>query len=115
MSKNIYKLYALKISKGNIAQAEKTRFHRITADYVLIYTAEEQPKNSVEISEAETNRLTSRDKGWLFDCNYIIINEETAKHKDDIINGLDEKMAQLEDALVKEREKLNGGTNQSDE
>lgn len=110
-----YRLYALRVNSKSIEAAGGERFHRVTPDYVLIYTDKGQPENSVEITKDEVGRLTDGDSEWLLGCNVVIINEETVNNIEDIKDSLSAKVEQLEEALAKEKAKLNGRKNQSNE
>lgn len=85
--KRIFKLYAFINNDNSISLAEKNRFSRITAQYVLVYTddektIEDKAKHSyIIIRENDTNRLSKGDKEWLTSCNLEIIFEEAAKNQ----------------------------------
>jgi hypothetical protein len=110
--KRIFKLYAFINNDNSISLAEKNRFSRITAQYVLVYTddektIEDKAKHSyIIIRENDTNRLSKGDKEWLTSCNLEIIFEEAAKNQDVILQSMDETLKKLEQALEEEKIKL---------
>lgn len=104
-----YGLYALKVNAENMELASRQRFNRITPGYILIYTADGAPENSVGVCGEDIHRLGSGDTGWLFDCNIALITEEAAKQAQAIAQELDDKMSGFEAALEEERARLEGG------
>lgn len=104
-----YRLYANNVTDFNITIAEKNRFNRITADYLLVYTPDKM-KNWPEITDDTVNILTDTDRKWLFECNMILISEEMAKEGSDFGVDMQRTIDELEKALKREREliKTNG-------
>lgn len=109
--KKKYNLYALRNNEQNMELAGKHRFSRVTAKYVLIYAEdlgiidECSTSSYIIIRESDTNRLTERDREWLYSCNLTIIFEEAAKHEDVILNNINDTLNKLEEALQSEAEK----------
>lgn len=107
--KIVYKLYALEMKRETIELAGTERFSRVTPFYVLIYTAGDAPKDSIELSGSETKRLSDEDERWLLDCNIVILREETEKREPEIIKDLSDRVERLEAALAAKRKELEGG------
>lgn len=100
-----YKLYAVGVTPDNIKEVSSERFCRITPFYILVYTAGNPPKDSVEMTQTETHRLSEQDEQWLYDCNIVILAEEAKKHETEIAADMAERLARLEAALKEEKEK----------
>ena len=98
MEKTVYRLYALPVNSQTVAEAQAHRFARITPLYLLIYSVG-TIADSVEITEAELDRLTSADRDWLLGCNLIIIAEDAKAREKEISITLGEKIERLEQAL----------------
>lgn len=105
----VYLLSAMRPTKGNIAEARKRRFQRITPDYVLVYDGE-IPKNAVEIKADDLSELSTQDMNWLQRCNYELLNEFVSDHKEstwkafqDFIQELKEKVKEEIDQAEKEK------------
>lgn len=101
--KKTYRLYAMPYNAETVGAAEKERFSRVAADYVLIYTAK-RVKNAVQVTEAEAHRLSGSERQWLFDCNTALLAEETKRHSGEILQNLSEKLDKLESALAAQKE-----------
>lgn len=107
MSEKIkYNLFAMKTDFGNIEKASKYRFSRITESYILIYSTDSKIEDSLLIEDKNIEELTGDDSRWLFDCNMIIIAEETKKHKNELLEDLSKKVNELEELLEQERKKV---------
>lgn len=100
-----YKLYAVEVNPESIKVASQERFCRITPFYILVYTAGKAPKDSIEMTQTETHRLSEQDAQWLGDCNIVILSEEAKKHESEIAANMAERLARLEEALKEEKEK----------
>lgn len=79
----MFKLYALLANTEAISYASAQRFHRITPCYVLVFTQDDMPDKSIEITATEADELTEYDKAWLRDCALTVAlealqSEETA-------------------------------------
>ena len=98
-----YRLYAMPYTLETAQDAEKERFSRVTADYVLIYTAKRR-KNCAEITEAEAHRLSKAERQWLFDCNTALLAEDAKKRSGDIMKNLSDMVDRLETALAAQKE-----------
>ena len=101
-----YVLYALKPTEENIKAVQDERFYRITTKYILLYKRRLQTTNYNVIGENELSYLSEADKRWLLDCNFVIIAEETEKHKDEIAARMNLMLDKLEEAL---KENANAG------
>ena len=100
-----YRLFALPFSADSVKAATGERFSRISSGYVLIYTDGKSPEGSAEIDEGDISRLTRQDERWLFDCNTVIIAEETKAHETEILANVKERLDRLEDALMAQSKK----------
>ena len=108
-TKVIYRLYAMPTNNETAALAQENRFCRVTAAYVLIYTADEiETGKAVEISEDEVDRLASADRDWLLGCNLTLIAEDAKAREKEISAALSEKIEQLEKALEEVRAQAAG-------
>lgn len=95
-----YKLYGMKPTEKNIAEAKD--YYRATPDYLLVYTAERKPAKSIPVRE---NQLSQDDMTWLRACNLEIIREAVEKSPD-IQQKMMDFLARLGAELEKEREKV---------
>lgn len=110
--KKVFKLIALRPDETSISIAMNVRFGRITPDYVLVYVEENkiiewvglQPY--IIIGESEKERLSERDKEWLLGCNLSILAEESSKQNINVLNEVQKKLHELEEALEEEKKKL---------
>ena len=105
--KTVYRLYALPLTAENIAVAANERFSRATPTptpgYVLVYSDGDAPPQSEEITKERINLLSPADEQWLFDSNVAIIAEQIELHKPDVLGGLSESIAALEQELQKQK------------
>lgn len=96
-----WKLFALPPTEENLEKAEKSRFCRVTADYILIYAEESK---GVEITGENRKRLTDWDRRWLADCR-MILDAEQLKQRAKVSSGeLLDYLDALEEALKREAE-----------
>ena len=110
-----YRLYASPYSAEALKNAERERFVRATADYILIYTTRrKKPENSVEITENEVYRLTGPETMWLYDCNVALILEETRKNAGAVAQNLSSRLDELENALQRQRENERRAVNENE-
>lgn len=105
-----YRLYVLPTTDETVRTAEKMRFSRITADYVLIYRTGRM-QNAVEVTESEAHRLTEAERRWLLDCNLALISEKTRENMGGVLKSLSEKIDALEIALEKQKQIEEGAAN----
>ena len=103
-----YRLYAMKVTPENMSLAHQERFARITPEYVLVYT---KHKHTVfaEITDENVKILSDKDRQWLMDCNMALIAEEVVNGKNDFVAEMSVKIAELEKALVREKELIEHG------
>lgn len=99
-----YRLYAAKVDRNGIIQADKIRFARITPKYILLYTEKMPFEKCIEIAGGDLKRLTGADRQWLFDCNAALLAEDAALHEKEITKSLNEMINRLETALKEEVE-----------
>lgn len=108
IEKTVYRLYALPLTLENIKVAAQKRFSRATPTpapgYVLIYTEEEQPEGSKEITKDQINLLSPADEQWLFDSNAVLIAEQIEKKQPEILKGLADSIEALEAELKRQKE-----------
>ncbi len=107
----VYRLYALRVTQESVETAMMARFSRIALGYILIYTAGEQPKNSLEVKGDDVNRLSKADEDWIMSCAAALLRERLKKEKPQTMENLSRMVDQFAAALEAEREKL-GGTNE---
>ena len=99
-----YKLYALLTNNESIQYASEHRFHRITSCYVLVFTNDEKPAESIEISADEANHLTPYDISWLRDCALTIALE--AVQSEDTAAKTMTMLERIEKALQAQAEQI---------
>lgn len=105
MAKAKYRLWAAATDEKSIAEAEKARFHRVGIAYVLIYDRHKPDlEHCAEVTESEIGALNAAEAQWLWDCNVILISEETAKHRKEIVANIDERLDKFEAALQRQQE-----------
>ena len=93
----VFRLCAMPTTAEATATIEGQRFSRITADYTLIYTADEKtPEEWVILSDGDAGRLTPEDRRWLNDCNAALIAEEAARQRPRIIRKLADLLDDIE-------------------
>lgn len=109
-----YQLYLLHNTKENVRLAEKFRFYRVNAKYILIYTDLFYLKKEFTryhiIDKEETDKLSDREKVWLLESNMKLIEEETARQQEAIVQSFSEKLRRLESELEKESERMASGS-----
>lgn len=98
-----YRLFALPVSEESMAEAEKKRFSRITAKYVLIYCDSEE--NAMQIDRDNFSALTEADKKWLYECNVLLLAEDALRHQEQAAKSLNDMVIALEAALESEKRK----------
>lgn len=105
-AEKIYRLYALRVTQEAVETAMMARFSRIAPGYILIYTAGEQPKDSIEVSGEDLKRLSTADIDWIMSCAAALLRERLEKEKPQALANLSQMVDQLAAALESEREKL---------
>lgn len=103
-----YKLYAVGVSVESMKEVSSERFCRITPFYILVYTNGEAPKNSIEMKQSDTHRLSEQDEQWLRDCNLVILAEQAKLHEAEIAADIQQRLDRLEEALKANNEKQEG-------
>mgnify|MGYP006967185855 CR=1 FL=1 len=99
-----YRLFALPVSEESMAEAEKKRFSRITAKYVLIY-CDSEAANAMQIDRDNFSALTEADKKWLYECNVLLLAEDALRHQEQAAKSLNDMVIALEAALESEKRK----------
>ena len=105
----IYRLYALTITQESVEIAMMERFSRIAPGYILIYTADKQPKGSIEINGENVKRLTKADSDWIMICAATLLRERMEQNQTQSMENLSRMVDQLSAALAAEREKIKTG------
>lgn len=105
----IYRLYALAITQESVEIAMMERFSRIAPGYILIYTADKQPKGSIEINGEDVKRLTKADSDWIMICAATLLRERMEQNQTQSMENLSRMVDQLSAALAAEREKIKTG------
>lgn len=105
----IYRLYALTITQESVEIAMMERFSRIAPGYILIYTADKQPKGSIEINGEDVKRLTKADSDWIMICAATLLRERMEQNQTQSMENLSRMVDQLSAALAAEREKIRTG------
>lgn len=105
----IYRLYALTITQESVEIAMMERFSRIAPGYILIYTADKQPKGSIEINGEDVKRLTKADSDWIMICAATLLRERMEQNQTQSMENLSRMVDQLSAALAAEREKTKTG------
>ncbi len=105
----IYRLYALTITQESVEIAMMERFSRIAPGYILIYTADKQPKGSIEINGEDVKRLTKADSDWIMICAATLLRERMEQNQMQSVENLSRMVDQLSAALAAEREKIKTG------
>lgn len=107
MAARKYRLYAARVTGETVALAEKERFVRITAGYMLLYrTTAPKKMQTVEIKGADLKRLTERDRLWLADCIAAALADGVKKNRADTQKRLNELLDAWERELEKERSRI---------
>lgn len=89
------------LTNESVDYAATQRFHRMTPGYILIFTQDEKPKKSVEISVHEAESLTDYDKAWLRNCVEVVLIETVTS--EDSIEKTMTMLEQFEQALQEEQ------------
>ena len=105
----IYRLYALTITQESVEIAMMERFSRIAPGYILSYTADKQPKGSIEINGEDVKRLTKADSDWIMICAATLLRERMEQNQTQSMENLSRMVDQLSAALAAEREKIKTG------
>lgn len=105
----IYRLYALTITQESVEIAMMERFSRIAPGYILIYTADKQPKGSIEINGEDVKRLTKADSDWIMICAATLLRKRMEQNQTQSMENLSRMVDQLSAALAAEREKIKTG------
>ena len=105
----IYRLYALTITQESVEIAMMERFSRIAPGYILINTADKQPKGSIEINGEDVKRLTKADSDWIMICAATLLRERMEQNQTQSMENLSRMVDQLSAALAAEREKIKTG------
>lgn len=105
----IYRLYALTITQESVEIAMMERFSRIAPGYILIYTADKQPKGSIEINGEDVKRLTKADSDWIMICAATLLRERMEQNQTQSMENLSRMVDQLSAAIAAEREKIKTG------
>ena len=105
----IYRLYALTITQESVEIAMMERLSRIAPGYILIYTADKQPKGSIEINGEDVKRLTKADSDWIMICAATLLRERMEQNQTQSMENLSRMVDQLSAALAAEREKIKTG------
>ena len=104
-----YKLYALDATYDNVLLAMQEKYYRITAEYILIYTAGDAPLNSVELQESDAVRLNDSEKQWIFGINVALLQEKISQETPSIVRRLNELLKAIEERVVVEDGEQSGG------
>ena len=105
----IYRLYALTITQESVEIAMMERFSRIAPGYILIYTADKQPKGSIEINGEDVKRLTKADSDWIMICAATLLRERMEQNQTQSMENLSRMVDQLSAALAAARETIKTG------
>ena len=105
MAARKYRLYAARVTGETVALAEKERFVRITAGYMLLYrTTAPKKMQTVEIKGADLKRLTERDRLWLADCIATLLGEAAGRRQETAAQRVNEMLTAWEKELQRTRE-----------
>lgn len=105
-----FRLYAMEPTEENIAYAYKEEYHRITPEYVLIYTRRAQ-KCALELRGEDLLSLSDMDWMWLQECNVEILEKFVSEHEDSLKKSRDRFASELLEEL--QREEDNGKTEET--
>lgn len=100
-----YRLFVAPVTPYNIERASRTRFHRVTPEYILTYRRGKSAAGELEISGTDLERLSKRDSAWLMDCNLALLAEESERTAPQARERMRTMIDELEAALKQEREK----------
>lgn len=100
-----YKLYAAEMNRENVEKAEKERFSRVTANYMLLYRRT-KPRHipAVEVKGNDLRRLTESDRLWLADCIATLLGEAAGRRQETAAQRVNEMLTAWEKELQKTRE-----------
>ena len=105
----VYSLYALRVTQESVETAMMQLFRLIAPGYILIYTADKQPKGSIEINGEDVKRLTKADSDWIMICAATLLRERMEQNQTQSMENLSRMVDQLSAALAAEREKIKTG------
>lgn len=102
-----YKLYAAEVNRDTVEKAEKERFSRVTAGYMLLYRRT-KPRDipSIEVKGADLKRLTEGDRLWLADCIATLLGEAARERKQTTAQRVNELLDAWEEELRRTQEEL---------
>lgn len=102
-----YKLYAAEVNRDTVEKAEKERFSRVTAAYMLLYRRT-KPRDipSIEVKGADLKRLTEGDRLWLADCIATLLGEAARERKQTTAQRVNELLDAWEEELRRTQEEL---------
>ena len=102
-----YKLYTAEVSRMNVEKAERERFSRVTANYMLLYRRT-KPRHipAVEVKGNDLRRLTESDRLWLADCIATLLGEAAGRRQETVAQRVNEMLTAWEKELQKTREGL---------
>lgn len=112
-----YKLYALHTTQENLKVAEQERFYRVTPGYILVYRRSRRKllTGAKEIAKSNIRILSDADRAWLNECNLTVLKDYARAHQQKILKDSNAFLDSIERELQVEREKLNKGSERSDE
>ena len=99
-----YKVYAMLLNNENVEIANKERFHRMTPEYIMVFTQAEMPEMSYEIKAEDYNHLTEYDRKWIRDCAVAVAME--AVQAEDTAEKTMEILERIEKALQAQAEQI---------
>ena len=104
MTEQKYRLYAGKTT----TVPENVEFSLLPTHnhYLLVFADKPLGKPFVEIPEG--TELTDEEKKWLLECKVEVNSRYMQDHKDEITEGFDLLLNELEKSLAEEQEKLKG-------
>ena len=105
-----YKLYAAEVNRETVEKAEKERFARVTAAYMLLYRrTKSRSIPCIEVKGADLKRLTEGDRLWLADCIATLLGEAarekkqtTAQRVNELLDAWEEELRRTQAELDKE-------------
>ena len=102
-----YKLYAAEVSRLNVEKAERERFSRVTANYMLLYRRT-KPRHipAVEVKGDDLRRLTESDRLWLADCIATLLGQAAGRRQETVAQRVNEMLTAWEKELQKTRKGL---------
>ena len=117
-----YKLYASEVNRGTVEKAERERFSRVTAGYMLLYRRT-KPRDipCIEVKGENLKRLTEGDRLWLVDCIAALLGEaarekrQTTKQRvNELLDAWEEELRRTQEELDKEAQGENEGDAEPD-